>query len=173
MSYLFELAERIETSALGVAIAESHFAYPAIEGVHLIGLAISVGLIFLIDLRLIGLLLTRLPLEDVLRQLRPWVLGGFAATFISGVLLFWSSAARMLESPAFAFKMLFILLAALNALWFELIVARRYAAPALRVRVPFAFRCAGFASLTLWTLTLVCGRLIPYIPEWPDFGSLP
>ncbi|MFO7276519.1 MAG: hypothetical protein DIU56_005745 [Pseudomonadota bacterium] len=173
MSYLYELAARIETSTLGVAIAESHFAYPAIEGVHLIGLAISVGLIFLIDLRLMGLLLTRLPLEDVVRQLRRWVLGGFAATFVSGLLLFWSSAARMLESPAFAFKMLFILLAGLNALWFELVIARRHAPPALKVGLPFAFRCAGFASLTLWTLTLVCGRLIPYIPQWPGFGTSP
>src|SRR5687767_2408954 len=100
-------AENIESSQIGAAIAESHFAYPLIEGVHLIGLSVSVGLIFLTDLRLMGVILRRVPVEDVLRHLRPYVLTGFAAIFISGGLLFWSSAARMLASPAFLFKMLF------------------------------------------------------------------
>ena len=63
MSLLFSIAEQIESSALGVAIAESRFAYPVIEGIHLIGLAVSVGLIFLTDLRLMGLILTRVPVE--------------------------------------------------------------------------------------------------------------
>lgn len=165
MTNLASIAERIESSALGTAIAESHFAYPVIEGIHLIGLAVSVGLILLTDLRLMGLLLTRVPVEHVLRHLRPYVLGGFAAIFVSGILLFWSSAARMLESPAFQFKMLFILLAGINALYFERVVARRHTIPPDRVVPPAAFRFAGAASLTLWTLTVVCGRLIPYLPE--------
>ncbi len=46
MSTLYALAEQIEASAIGVAIAESRYAYPVIEGIHLIGLSISVGLIF-------------------------------------------------------------------------------------------------------------------------------
>lgn len=168
MTDLMALAERIEASPPGAAIAESHVAYPVIEGIHLIGLSVSVGLIFLTDLRLMGLLLVRVPVENVLRHLRPWILTGFAAIFVSGTLLFWSSAARMLASPAFVFKMLFIVLAGLNALYFELVIARRRTLQPRVVRPPAAFRYAGFASLTLWTLTIICGRLIPYLPEWPE-----
>ncbi len=47
MSTLLSLAESIEQSPVGAAIAESRYAFPVIEGVHLIGLSISVGLIFL------------------------------------------------------------------------------------------------------------------------------
>jgi hypothetical protein len=166
MSTLLALAEQIENSGIGIAIAESRFAYPIIEGIHLIGLSVSVGLIFITDLRLMGLILKRVPTERVLQHLRPYVLGGFAAIFISGVLLFWSSAARMLESPAFVFKMLFILLAGINALVFELGVVARQPAPIGIAALPRAFRFAGLASLTLWTLTIVCGRLIPYLPTW-------
>ena len=43
MSTLLALAEQIEESPLGVALAESRYAFPVIEGVHLIGLALSVG----------------------------------------------------------------------------------------------------------------------------------
>ena len=166
MSALLTLAEQIESSGIGVAIAESRFAYPIIEGIHLIGLSVSVGLIFITDLRLLGLILKRVPIERVLHHLRPYVLGGFAAIFVSGALLFWSSAARMLESPAFVFKMLFILLAGINALVFELGIVPRQPAPLGTSALPRSFRIAGLASLALWTLTIVCGRLIPYLPTW-------
>src|SRR5688500_2120768 len=101
MSTLYALAEQIEASAIGMAIAELRYAYPIIEGIHLIGLSVSVGLIFLTDLRLMNVFMTRVPVTDVLRHLRPYVIGGFIAVFVSGALLFWSAAARMLDSPAF------------------------------------------------------------------------
>jgi hypothetical protein len=166
MTTLVALADSIEASSVGMAIAESRFAYPIIEGVHLIGLAVSVGLIFITDLRLMGIVLSRVPIERVLHSLRPYVLTGFAAIFISGGLLFWSSAARMLESPAFVFKLLFIALAGINALIFELIVVPRQPVAVGIGTLPRAFRYAGLASLSLWTLTIVCGRLIPYLPAW-------
>jgi hypothetical protein len=166
MSTLITLAHEIENSAIGVAIAESRFAYPIIEGAHLIGLAVSVGLLFMIDLRLMGLFLKRVPVERMLNSLRPYVLGGFAVTFASGVLLFWSSAERMLESPAFAFKLLFLALAGINALAFEFFVAPRHLPRLGQVGLPLSFRFAGLASLTLWTLTIAFGRLIPYLPTW-------
>jgi len=164
---LLALAERIEGSTIGVAIAESRYAYPIIEGVHLIGLSIAVGLIFMTDLRLMDVLFRRVPVNTVLQHLRPWVLGGFVAIFLSGGLLFWSSAARMLESPAFAFKLLFIALAGSNALYFELVIAKRHALAVDQLAPPWSFRYAGFASLGLWTLVIVFGRLIPYLPTWP------
>jgi hypothetical protein len=171
MTTLTLLAAQIENSAVGVAIAESRFAYPIFEGVHLIGLAVSIGLLFMIDLRLMGFFMPRAPLEKMLRNLRPFVLGGFVATFVSGGLLFWSSAERMLQSPAFAFKLLFLLLACVNAYVFEFINAPRHL-PTLSsnsrsfASLPRSFRYAGFASLTLWTLTIAFGRLIPYLPAW-------
>lgn len=164
MSTLMTLAEHIEASAIGVAIAESRYAYPIIEGIHLIGLAISIGLIFLTDLRLLNVFLKRVPLQDVLRHLRPYVIGGFIAVFVSGGLLFWSAAARMLESPAFVAKMLFMVLAGINALYFELVIAQREPVKQNHSVVPASVRYAGFASLSLWTLVVVCGRLIPYLP---------
>jgi hypothetical protein len=165
MTTLLTLAEQIESSAIGVAIAESRYAYPIFEGVHLIGLAVSVGLIFITDLRLMGLVLKRTSVASVLSHLRPYVIGGFIATFVSGGLLFWSSALRMLESPAFVFKLVFIALAGINALVFELKIVPRHAA-ALAAPLPRSFAYAGVASLSLWTLTIVCGRLIPYLPAW-------
>lgn len=164
MSTWYALAEQIEASAIGVAIAESRYAYPVIEGIHLIGLSVSVGLIFLTDLRLMNLFLKRVPVSDVLRHLRPYVLWGFVAVFVSGGLLFWSAAARMVESPAFLAKLVFMALAGINALYFESIIAQRAPVRENHRVLPSSVRYAGIASFSLWTLVVVCGRLIPYLP---------
>jgi len=160
------LAESIEQSSIGAAIAESRYAFPVIEGVHLIGLSISVGLIFLTDLRLMGVLFTHVPVRDVIHHLRPYVLGGFALVFLSGGLLFWSEASMLIESPAFPFKMLFMALAGVNALYFELVLAKQETVQANAPLMPRNVKLAGAASLFLWTLVIICGRLIPYLPRW-------
>jgi hypothetical protein len=166
-------AERVEGSAIGMAIAESRYAFALIEGVHLIGLSIAVGLLIITDLRLMGLFLKRVPVDDVVRTLRPYVVGGFLAIFITGGLLFWSSAARMVTSPAFLIKLVLIVLAGLNAAYFELVIARRHAQRPDPLTLPRAYRYAGFASLSLWTLVIVFGRLIPYLSsaELQHFAS--
>jgi hypothetical protein len=166
MSTLLELAERIEQTPIGVAIAESHYAFPVIEGVHLIGLSISVGLIFLTDLRLMGLIFRQVPVTDVIHHLRAWVLTGFALVFVSGGLLFWSEASMLVASPAFPFKLLFMALAGANALYFELVLAKQSAVRENQPLLPRNVKYAGGASLVLWTLVVVCGRLIPYLPTW-------
>jgi len=166
MSNLLALAERIEQSSLGTAIAESSLAFPIIEGIHLIGLSVAVGLLFFTDLRLMGVLFKKIPLTDVLHQLRPWVLGGFVAIFISGGLLFLAEASTLVSSPAFAFKLVFLALAGLNALYFEFVIARRPEVTENRTALPRSVKYAGFASLTLWTLVIISGRLIPYLPAW-------
>lgn len=163
---LFALAERIEYSAVGVAIGESRYGYAVIEGIHLIGLAVALGLPFAIDLRLLGLLLRDVPVADLMRQLRPWVTWGFVAIFVTGGLLFWSSASRMLESPAFVIKLGLMVLAGLNALYFELVAAKTTAIRNNQPEVSRQIRFAGVASLTLWTLVIASGRLISYLPRW-------
>ncbi len=166
MSTLLALAERIEQSPIGAAIAESRYAFPVIEGVHLIGLSISVGLIFLTDLRLTGVLFGQIPVRDVIHHLRPYVVAGFALVFLSGGLLFWSEASMLVESPAFPFKLLFMALAGANALYFELVLAKQSAVQEDRPLLPRNVKLAGAASLFLWTLVIICGRLIPYLPRW-------
>lgn len=163
---LFLIAESIETSRVGVAIAESRYAFAIIEGTHLIGLGVAVGLLFAIDLRLLGVFLRRVPAVQVLRQLRPYVMGGFLVVFLTGGLLFWSAAARMLESPAFVLKMVLVVLGCANAVYFEAVLAKT---PALETNpsvLPVPIRAAAAVSLSIWTLVIIFGRMIPYLPRW-------
>jgi Family of unknown function (DUF6644) len=167
MTTIAAFANAIEASSIGTAIAESRYAFPIIEGTHLISLSVSVGLIFLTDLRLMGLFLRQVPAAAVLHGLRPYVLCGFALVFLSGGLLFWAEAVEVIASPAWVFKFAFIGLAGLNALYFEFVIARRPGALSPeRGTLPRGVKLAGLASLTIWTLVVICGRLIAYLPHW-------
>lgn len=158
--------ETVEATPVGLAIAESRYAFLVIEGIHLIGLALAIGLLAFTDLRLMGVILRSVPAREVVRQLRPWIFGGFAVIFISGGLLFWSAAGRLLDSPAFPIKLALIVVAGANAAWFEFFVSKRPPRPGDPAGLPRGARLAGFASLSLWTLVIIAGRLIAYLPHW-------
>jgi hypothetical protein len=96
-----DLVLRIQDSAFSTALRESQYAFPLIEAAHLLGLALSFGLGLLTDLRLTGLLLRRLPLPDLLQQLRFYIFGGFALTFLTGGLLFWAEAETLYSNLPF------------------------------------------------------------------------
>jgi hypothetical protein len=157
-----ELARQISDSEIGTALRESLILFPLIEGIHLLGLALSFGLIFFTDLRLIGVFLPQVPVSQILLQLRRWIFAGFGLTFASGALLFWAEAETMIANPAFLAKVAAIAVALANALAFELAWGKRGAQWVDQAVAPAAARLAGWVSLTFWTAATVGGRLIPY-----------
>lgn len=167
MSFVLETAQALQDTPFGIWLAESRYAFPIVEGLHLIGLSLSVGLIALIDLRFVRLFLREVPLLDVLQQVRPWVLAGFGLTFLSGIALFAAEATTVIVSPAFPVKFLFLLLAGINALVFEVKLNRlRAVSTGSAIDDSLAlFRRAGWASLGLWAVVVASGRLIPYLPH--------
>lgn len=160
---LAEVITLINDSELGTALRESIYMYPIVEGIHLVGLAFSVGLILFVDLRLIGIFLRQLPVNQVLKPLRPWLLAGFTVTFLSGLLLFIADAEKVTKIWLFPVKLALIVLAGLNAAWFEYRWGKRLQTEVASAALPAAVRLAGLASLLLWSTVVAAGRMIPYL----------
>jgi hypothetical protein len=160
---IIEFLQLLHDSQLGTALRESYFAFPIVEGIHLIGLAVSIGLIAFTDLRLIGAFLRDVPVEDILHQLRPWLIGGFVVTFVTGILLIWAEGPRIWEISVFPLKLLFIAIAGANAAWFELRYGRRVNEWGVRHEIPRGVKLAGYTSLISWSVVVICGRLIPFL----------
>lgn len=159
---LFDIVHLIQESESSTALRESQYAFPLLEAFHLLGLAVSFGLILLTDLRLTGLLLKRIPLAELLNQLRYYIFGGFALTFLTGGLLFWAEAETLYSNLPFWLKVGCMVLACLNALYFELKWGHRASQWANQAVLPRAATRAGWISLSFWTLATVFGRSIPY-----------
>jgi hypothetical protein len=160
---LIEFAQALNDSQISTDLRESIYMFPLIEGLHLIGLVFSIGLLMFIDLRLVGLFLKQIPVQDILNPLRPWLLGGFVITIITGILLFIASVAKVMFLPVFYFKLLFIVLAAINAFIFEIKWGNRVNDWGNDSIFPTSVKIAGYVSLVFWSLVIIAGRLIPYL----------
>jgi hypothetical protein len=159
---LLAFFQSMQDSWVGTSIRESLLVFPVIESVHVLGLALSVGLIFVTDLRLIGWRLMNERVWDVTRQLRPWMLTGLATMFLTGGLLFFAEAARCYQSPAFRLKVAFLILAGLNALYFETITRRAVGVWDGTHTPPRPVRIAGWVSIACWTGVVIFGRWTAY-----------
>ena len=156
----------LEETSGSTAIRESILTYPIIETTHVLTLCLSVGMIALLDLRLLGLTLPQVPVSQVVGRLLPWALPGFVLSVITGVLLFYSSPVRISQNIFFKVKLVMLVLAAVNALAFHKRVYRRVAEWDLDIATPTAARVAGAVSLVLWIGIVTAGRMIAY--NWFD-----
>jgi hypothetical protein len=159
---IIEISQLLYDSEFGTALRESVYAFPIVEGLHLISLALSVGFILFVDLRLTGLFLRNIPVADILKPLRPWLLGGFVVTITTGIALFIAEASKVIVISVFPLKLLFILLAGINAVWFEYKWGRHAGDWGHLTALPNGVKFAGLASIVLWSGAVITGRLIPY-----------
>jgi hypothetical protein len=161
-NFIAKFCQWVYNSEIGTGIRESIWVFPIIEGTHLLGIALSVGLLCWFDLRLLGLALRDQPVSKVWQQVMPVALVGFVLMFITGLLLFWAEAWTAYRSVHFWIKLVLLLLAGVNALMFETTAHRNMAEWDQAPVPPFRARMTGAISLILWTAIIVTGRTMAY-----------
>jgi hypothetical protein len=139
----------LEHSALAQAVATAPHVYPLLSAAHILGMATLFGAILTVDLRLMGML-SELT-EPALPTLTRLALVGFALAAVTGALLMLPEPVAYLANPAFQAKMALIAASGLLAITF--------------VRGGVVSRSlAGASSLILWTLAVIAGRYIAFVP---------
>jgi hypothetical protein len=153
--------DAVQQSAAAAFVGESVWAYPALEIVHVLGIALVFGPILIFDLRVLGLY-RDVDLSRLHRILLPWVWTGFALNAASGALMFVSDAAEFAANTAFRFKLALIAVAALNAVAFQ----KRWF-PAIGgaddPKISFRAKASAGASIALWLAIISAGRLMAYV----------
>jgi len=152
----------LEGTSLATLIQESRYGFPIVVAAHILGLALSVGTLLWVDLRLLGLTLRRLSVSHVYRSLAPWFLIGFAVMFVSGLTLFTAYATLAYGNFYFRLKMVALVLAGANALVFHFVTQRNSAEWDAAPRPPASARLAGAASIVLWIAVMLAGRMMSY-----------
>jgi len=152
----------LEHLPLSVSIAEASLTFPLLETLHVLALAIVVGSIAMIDVRLLGLGGRKRAVSELIATVLPWTWMAFAVTVAAGLLMFISRATMYYENLPFRFKMVFLALAGINMLTFHLVTARGIASWD-RSEPPLPARVAGALSLTLWVSVVTAGRWIGFV----------
>ena len=135
------------------SLATHPWAYPALEVLHLAGVALLLGNLVLLELRVFGLG-PDLPAEPLARLSLTLALAGFSLALASGVLMFATQPQELLANRAFTLKMGLMLLAGCNAAFF-------HARGSLRL-LDRSGRGLMLLSTLLWLGVLACGRWIAY-----------
>jgi hypothetical protein len=133
-------------------INDSEWLFPAIESVHITGLAILIGTVAIVDFRLLGLALRDRPVAQIAADLRLWTLAGIGVMLTTGPLMLSAEPERGYGNPAFTFKMTCLLLALVT----HFTIHRR------ATRSGSGGRVAACLSLLLWTGVVFGGRAIAF-----------
>jgi hypothetical protein len=138
------------------------WVWPACETLHFIGLALLIGNVGLLDLRLLGFA-KGLPFVALNRFVR-WAVLGFVINFATGVTFFIGNPFQYVHNIAFGYKLAFMALAGVYVLVF-------YATGLFRTLValgpdqdaPLLAKVIAATSLCLWIGVMYMGRMLPYI----------
>jgi len=125
-----------------------------LEVVHLIGVALILGNLVLLELRVFGWA-SALPIEPLARLSLGLVGMGFGMAVATGLLMFGTQPGELLANRVFTVKMALIMMAGCNAGWFH---ARR----SLQLQDTTA-RASMLLSSVIWILVITCGRWIAYV----------
>ncbi|HIL89558.1 MAG: DUF6644 family protein [bacterium] len=153
---LLPFFEWCESTVIASTIQNSLWLFPVIEAVHLLGLCLLGGSILLVDLRLMGVGLTRQTISELNTQVRPWLIGAVTVMIVTGVSLFLSEAIKCYYNQAFWVKITTLPL----ALSFTFLVRDRVARA--DSKVAYINAATGVTSVVLWFIVAAAGRWIGY-----------
>ena len=165
---IYRIALWLDSQSWSTQLHESYYMYNWIESTHVLSLMVGLGLLLIIDLRLMGLAFVDVPIQTLVNKVSPAMLWGFVVTIVTGLLLFYAIPIRTSQSVWFRLKVFFLVLAAINAVVVHYKLKRfsedkQYVMPALKKGALF--------SLAFWIVIVISGRLIAY--DWFDCAKKP
>jgi hypothetical protein len=142
---------------LGTTVRDTVWAFPVIETFHLLALAILLGTVLMVNLRVFGVGRRYLPASQLARQLEPWMLVSVGVLIVTGIPMAFSEPMKCFESYSFPIKMGLMVLGIVS----QFTIQRRWIikgdASAAKTRI------AALASIFIWTAVGAAGKGIPYV----------
>jgi uncharacterized membrane protein len=144
---------------IGDAMVNLKWGWPASETVHFIGLSLLLGVVLLVDLRILGFM-KGIP-YSTLHRLLPWGVLGFGVNLVTGILFFIGAPPDFyVNNSVFIWKLALILVAGANALYFT-VVEQAWALEAGDT-APVAAKVAAASGILLWVGVIFCGQMLPF-----------
>ena len=134
-------------------IASHPWLYPMLEALHIVGIALLVGSLVVLELRVWGRA-AALPVVPLSKLALTVSMSGFALLVMTGLSMFAAAPGELLANRVFTIKMGLVMLAGLNAAWFH---ARQGLS-----KLDATARVQTLLSIGLWLAVIICGRWIAY-----------
>lgn len=142
----------------------SELVFPILECFHIVGFAISVGTIAIVDFRLLGLGMRRETPSQLAKDTFYWTLGGLILMLFSGLMLFSSDPDNYYLNYAFDLKMVFFV----TAILFNYTIHRRV----VHADAPRGGKVVACVSLALWAGVVFGGIFIGFLNSTLDLNHV-
>jgi Co/Zn/Cd efflux system component len=154
------LLDWFESTNVAVMVQESVWGYPIILSGHAVGMAILVGIILMINFRVLGFA-PGIPVMS-LRPMFRIALLGLIINVISGTMLFMANANSLFQNNPFRIK---IILLIIGAILLALVPGQLFTSmgKVQTVQLDVGTRRLAALSTLVWIGVIVAGRLIAYL----------
>ena len=154
---MLQFFEALEKTPFATTIQGTTWAMPMANTIHALGMALLLGSIIVISLRLLGLLMVNRPVVLIAREIWPFTLVGLGVMLATGLILFLPESVRWYNSIPFLTKMSFLLLAIIfHFTLFRSVTHNERASASL-------CRGTGLLAVVLWFAVGWGGRAITFL----------
>lgn len=142
-----------------LAMVDSKYWWAFMMDLHFIGLALIVGTVGLLDLRILGIA-KHMPLAPI-HKFMPWAMAGLGVNVVTGLLAFIGESTNYIDDAAFWLKMLALMLLGLNVAVFYLTgIFERVETLGPGEDAPISAKLIAASSMILWIAVITLGRYI-------------
>jgi hypothetical protein len=144
---------------VGSFVTDTPWMWPTCETLHFVGLSLLCGVVFLVDLRVLGVM--RGISFASLHRLLPWAALGFGLNVTTGMLFFVGIPGQYIHNPSFHWKVGLVMLAGANAVYFTLFDEPWSLGPG--EDAPLTAKIAAVSAMVLWIGVMYCGSMLPFL----------
>ena len=166
-----QFAEWLSTTVLSVFIQNHNsWAIPTIQSIHIVGIALVLGSVFMIDLRILGWAGMDQSLRQTTSRFGPWLTGSLCLLLVTGVLMVIGEPVRELVTFSFWLKMSLVAIGTLIAILFRITLRKHEEQWEETLVQSRAVKGLAIATFLIWTCIIILGRLIAYDHIWGSWS---
>ncbi|PYR99901.1 MAG: hypothetical protein DMG12_19455 [Acidobacteria bacterium] len=152
-------SEWIKSASIASFVLGRPWVWPASETLHFIGLALLLGVVLVVNLRMLGIG-KNLPFAALHRMLPLGILG-FGINSMTGMLFFIATPGQYTQNVAFFWKIVLVMLAGVNLLYLTMFDEPWALGPG--DDAPLTSKVIAASAIFLWVGVIYCGRMLPFI----------
>lgn len=166
-----QFAEWLSTSFLSVFIQNHNgWVIPAIQSIHIVGIAVVLGSVFMIDLRILGWAGMDQTLRQTSSRFSPWLTAGLCVQLATGLLMVIGEPVRELVTFSFWLKMFLVAVSTVIAAIFQISLRKhepRWEGTLVHRR---SIKWLAMLTFLIWACIIILGRLIAYDHVWGSWS---
>jgi hypothetical protein len=168
---LKEFAEWLSRTYPSVLIQNHNsWVIPTIQSIHIVGITVVLGSVFMIDLRILGWAGLDQTLRQTANRFGPWLTGALCVLLATGILMIIGEPVRELVTFSFWLKMFLVAVGTLVAAAFQIALRNNEQHWEDRRLKSSAMKWLAILTFLVWVAIIVLGRLIAYDHVWGSWS---